>query len=723
MNADIYKALEYANNHTLKHIDFLNDSDVIEFWESKDRLEWSDICLFASTPLHSGRKPYKFSLGMIIYSVEHNVYVGEYSEKLHDELNLLKKLFDMSFSHLETLFLEKYENVAIFEVDNHIQIKCIAANNKTLRNLFIEFLKHKTSNRDHFNNELMFLFPMSSEDQEIDTFKDINSQTFWNQIKYYKDYYRDNEAMYRRAVTMICAFYRWLISEFAEYNFFADSQSLTTELFFNSSLSSLIINNAYFTTYSNTEDLGDKPYIVFILRNMDMYSTRLKKIDHYVLNTRRVCTDYYRKLINKYVQNHTAISVLTSGGLTHYPSVALHFIEEVKAQEDYPNPDTHCFTTAEAILIRNLFEKIIPVTAYDKLSYVRDFFQWCQKCDYLSFSATFFDYLSLNKKTQRNYGGESIPDEDIKKISDCFAEVCSKDKAMLPYYAIFLIQLETEFRISQICNLKTSSIQPTVKNDQFLIYSNTKTSCGRELSQPICLTTKKIIESVIEYTEPLRNSTVQSSDKDKVFLRYNKNRMSISDINADNFRKTFQTICALAGVKKYSPQNLRDTHMTKAYEFILKTGRSDLEMGLLSKHSRIDTTKNHYIELELTKMLESTYHVLLGSRDINQHNRILETVPDNMNKQNAVEGGCGHCNSSVCSVQGTTPCLICNHFVTTTEHAPYFIKMIAGIDEELKKASIPHQIEDLTLMKKLYVNWLREIYLFKEDHDAGININ
>ena len=722
MNTDIYRALEYANCLVNDKADYLNKPEVIEFWENKDRLEWSDICLFAATLLHSGYKPYKFSLGMIIYSVENNVYTGEYSEKLHEELNLLKKLFDGRSYRSDALFLEQYENVAIFEVDKHIRIGHIAANNKTLRNLLIEFLKHKTANKDYFNDVSMYLFPMSSGDQEINTFKDINSETFWNQIKYYKDYYKDNETMYHHAVTMICAFYRWLVREFAEYNFFADSQTLTTELIFNRSLSSFINNDAYFTTYSSTEDLGDKPYIVFILRNMDMYSTRLKNTDHYVLNTRKVCTDYYRKLINKYVQNNTVISMLTSNNRTYYSSIALHFIEEMKTQEDYPNPDTHCFTTAEAILIRNFFEKILPETAYDKLSYVRDFFQWCQKCDYLSFSATFFDYLSLNKPSH-NYSGESIPDEDIKKISDCFAEMCSKDKAMLPYYAIFLIQLETEFRVSQICNLKTSSIHPTVKNDQFLIYSNTKTSCGRELSQPICLTTKKIIESVIEYTEPLRNNIVESSDKDKVFLGYKKNPMSISVITANNFRKTFQKICALAGVKKYSSQNLRDTHMTKAYEFILKTGRSDLEMGLLSKHSHIATTKSHYIDLELTKMLESTYHVLLGSRDINLHSRILETVPDNMNKQNAVEGGCGHCNSSVCSVQGTTPCLICNHFVTTTEHAPYFIKMIAGIDEELKKASIPHQIEDLTLMKKLYVNWLREIYLFKEDHDAGNNIN
>ena len=185
------------------------------------------------------------------------------------------------------------------------------------------------------------------------------------------------------------------------------------------------------------------------------------------------------------------------------------------------------------------------------------------------------------------------------------------------------------------------------------------------------------------------------------------------------FRGVFQKICVKAGVKEYTSRNLRDTHMTKAFEFILKSGKSDLEMGLLSKHTHIDTTKSHYIEMELTRMLESTYEVILDSRDINQRAHVLSELPNSLkDNDSVVEGGCGNCQASMCAVQGSTPCLICSHFVTTAAHKLYFIKMIDMVERRLKTATIPHEIEDLNLMKKLYVNWLREIYIHEEEENA-----
>ena len=44
--------------------------------------------------------------------------------------------------------------------------------------------------------------------------------------------------------------------------------------------------------------------------------------------------------------------------------------------------------------------------------------------------------------------------------------------------------------------------------------------------------------------------------------------------------------------------------------------------------------------------------------------------------------------------------------------------MIEMVDRRLKNAVIPHEIEDLNLMKKLYVNWLREICIHEEEENA-----
>lgn len=119
-------------------------------------------------------------------------------------------------------------------------------------------------------------------------------------------------------------------------------------------------------------------------------------------------------------------------------------------------------------------------------------------------------------------------------------------------------------------------------------------------------------------------------------------------------------------------------------------------------------------------MLESTYQITLGNRDINQQSRILDTLPDELNGDDTlVEGGCGHCIAKTCKMTGSLPCLICKDFVTTVDRKSYFIKMISYIDMQLEKATIRHEIEDLTLIKTLYINWLREICLKEEENNAS----
>lgn len=183
-------------------------------------------------------------------------------------------------------------------------------------------------------------------------------------------------------------------------------------------------------------------------------------------------------------------------------------------------------------------------------------------------------------------------------------------------------------------------------------------------------------------------------------------------------------MCEIAGTQLYNSRNLRDTHMTKAFEYILRNGKSDLEMNLLSRHSRIDTTKSHYIEMELTKMLESTYKVTLGNRDINQQSQILDSLPQKFDGNDTlVENGCGHCIAKSCTMTGSLPCLICKDFVTTVDHKHYFIKMISNCDELLKKTTIRHEIEDINLIKTLYVNWLKNIYIKEEETYANTTDN
>lgn len=722
MNSDIQKALEYTRPIYEKKMDLLCEDEVIKFWDGKD-ISWENLCTFSRMKIRGYYAVCKITLGMLIYLVEKGVYTGKYADKLQSDLPYLKDMYGSFKSVFADIFTLEYNEIVLLKINGvpGISLRKIADCNPVFKETFIQFIRQTREIHHQSNSTTDYHFPLSIGEQVINSYTDINSETFWNQINYYRELYRDDETAKDRSIKTVCRFYRWLVTEHSDYDFFSGSSNMTTELVLNNALVININRGAYFTTLTKTEDLGDKPIICFIIRNMDKYSTRFKKVDHFVLDTSNINTSLYRSLINKYIQNASSVTEATWSGFVSYTTNALHFIEEMKKQSGYPNPNIFRLNTAEAVLIRNFFEKdrghIALPTLNNRIGAARRFFLWCKNTGKLTFDDTFFDYLSQYEEPNM-YHGNAIPDEDLQKISDAFKEICKEDPAYLLYYAIFLIQLETEFRVSQICALKVSALQPTMKEDQFLIYSNTKTTNGRKTAQPICLSTKKILESVIEITQELRDASVSAGFAENIFLKKGVNG-AVTPISSSMFLDTFKEICSIAGVKKYTSCNLRDTHMTKAFEFILKSGKSDLEMGLLSRHSHIDTTKNHYIEMELTKMLESTYEVVLDSRDINQREHVLSELPANLQgNDSAVEGGCGHCSASMCAIQGSTPCLICSHFVTTAAHKQYFIKMIEMVDRRLKNAVIPHEIEDLNLMKKLYVNWLREICIHEEEENA-----
>lgn len=733
LNQAIENALKYANSETVPGKNLLSSTyGIYEYWKDKDTVKWSMLCEFSSMIFRGIRTP-KFSLCMLVYLLENNLYQDEYKDKLMSDLPYLKRCISKFKTVYNRIFKGDYNEV--YFIDKPVVNKCKGLTVKRLYNcnnflgtLFVEFLKDVTPSRHYENGNLDYDFMRSVTDLEINSLDDIDSSLFWHQIAFFKSYY-DDEKMKDNVIKNVCNFYRWLFDKYSEHEFLKNSTNLTYELLFCNEFITHIKNDAYFTTLTKAEDLGDKSRIVFIIRNLNTQSTIGVKNSHFALYTDKLESSFYRIIVNKYFQNAATPSMLVrASGHTLYVIKTLHMIEQVKSFKNYPNSDLTNFNTDEAIMIRKFIIKSNPnsslTTLNTTISIVKRFFRWAKQNGGLTFDTTFFDYFSQYEEPNQTTGN-AIPDDDIEILNNTFIELCNEDSTYKLYYAIFLILIETEFRVSQVCNLTVSALQPSLKKDQFMLHTNTKTSHGRKVNQPICMSTKKILESIIEDTEPLRNKVLQESYKDHIFLyQTNHHINSINAIKRETFNSVFQKVCKKAGTKLYSAKNLRDTHMTKAFEFILRHGKTDLEMGLLSKHSRIDTTKNHYIEMELTKMLESTYQITLGNRDVTQKSRILDELPNELeNSETLVENGCGHCMAKTCSMTGSLPCLICEDFVTTIKHKSYFIKMISNCDELLKKTTIRHEIEDINLIKTLYVNWLREIYIKEEEDDASKSID
>lgn len=210
---------------------------------------------------------------------------------------------------------------------------------------------------------------------------------------------------------------------------------------------------------------------------------------------------------------------------------------------------------------------------------------------------------------------------------------------------------------------------------------------------------------IIEKTESIREACPIGSMKTYIFVytkRYMANNINL--FNDSVFTDALGKACKELGIEHYTASNLRDTHMTKALEHIMRNGKSDMEMSILSKHKHMDTTKNHYIEMELEKMLESTYGIIIGSNLVDTDGKILEEVPSNLEcAEKDVENGCGKCSAERCVMTSALPCLVCSYFITTVHHKGYFTKAIENIDRLIKGTDNPHDKEDLITIKELYV--------------------
>ena len=157
--------------------------------------------------------------------------------------------------------------------------------------------------------------------------------------------------------------------------------------------------------------------------------------------------------------------------------------------------------------------------------------------------------------------------------------------------------------------------------------------------------------------------------------------------------------------------------MTKALAYAIKNNLSDLELLTLLGHKNLSTAKHSYIDWKLEEMLEATYGLDLSVSDyMNKRFNVADrhTAFAN-NEYTCVENGCGNCTAPECTLSTTLPCLLCEHFVTTTEHQPYFERAIEAIDAQIKTCTgSQHDIEDLQAMKRLYVLYLKQIIEKKE---------
>lgn len=552
----------------------------------------------------------------------------------------------------------------------------------------------------------------------FNNFTGFTEITFWQQAKHFKTVCFKDTAELDISLRLLCCFYRFLVNQYPEHDFFANALHMSEAILFTKRIKTFLKEDYTIIPYGDIDLFPGNGKFVLILKGYQSESTRIKKNDFITLDISMVTNQFLQTELLYYLTLSMPLCHLASICKDHYLSEAFVMFEKIKAKPNYPNPSLAYYTRQEALLLMNFFndKKLALDTRNNKIGVVRRFFLWeKEERHHMEFEDMFFDYLRQYEQPSPK-GGNAIPDDDLGTLSSFMAEKASEDPKANLAYAAFHIALETEFRISQILSLTVDCIEPSSKPNEYIVRSFHKTGHGEKTAFTITELTYRHLMRIIADTDLLRdNSTIQDL-KDYIFL-YKGLFDSVTLMQSRQFRDYFQKCCIAVGIPAYNSKNIRDSHMTKSFEYILRHGKSDLLMSKFSNHRRIDTTKNSYIEQRLDEMLEATYGIIIGSLDdyYNPAEHIKDKIPDDINCiERVVRDGCGNCAASTCSMPNRLDCLACKDFITTVEHEPYFKHAIEEIDACIRQSSTKHDKDDITTIKLLLVMYLKAIYLKKE---------
>lgn len=321
------------------------------------------------------------------------------------------------------------------------------------------------------------------------------------------------------------------------------------------------------------------------------------------------------------------------------------------------------------------------------------------------------NYLK-SKQVRESNNAHPIPDDELLKLAELMRTKAETSYDNKLNYLIFYIILETEFRISHILSLKTNCYTEASKPNEYVIKSIDKTSDGNIVDHPITIYTKNHIDDLLKISQDIRNDCKNPNLNKYLFLSKSIRMNNYTKHSQEQFNDYLKGCCKELGLPKYTSSNLRDTHITKAQEYILRNNKSDMEQSVLTGHKN-PNSDNHYIESKITDMLETVYLTIIG--DIELKGQVVDNLSTDLaNEEHSVSNKCGYCGRDSCDDYSYLDCLMCQSFIATIDRIAYFEEQIRVINAKIKTTSLKHDKEDLLNIKQLLLNYLKRLLVRRE---------
>lgn len=664
-----------------------------------------------------------------------NIYLGKFSKYLYESkcLDILSSTSHVSY---EKIFFSgsNPKNIYIFYSSHKKSNLNLYLNieDDYLRNIIISYLKYQEKKSNSSYVDYLQKFVEHFEDSLANTvikpkkYEDFKFSIFKVQYNFYKINFDNNSIFF-----LLKSFYIFIIETF-ELNGYKKS-------FFNESN----VDKIYFYR-TNFMNLFDKGYNLVYLNKLDSLpihdkwllnpngyeelSTAIYSTEYIPLNFERVKNLEMRNELKEWffysncnLENlrHMLISLFNYFEFVEVDEIKEFPINLYKVEDNINyNP---IFSENNILLYRGyISQKLSQHSINSIVKSLNSFLKFLKNKNY-NLNPKIFSYLTC--EPIRNIKSKVIIEEDLVKITNKLKELkLNGDLIDNLMWIFFNILITTNFRPSEITNLRRDCIVEAMKTGEYIITSqnndkvkmNTKTSYGKTIEVNPSEHTLRSIKEAIKLTE---NFIDQATDEVKKYIFIFKNRKGLVEpIKLYRFYKIFKKITNdldLVGAP-YNLYDCRHTYMTTLFEEAMKEG--NLKKALIaSGHKNIATTIKYYIKPEVKSYLEAFHKVKIGNVEI--QGTIVQNLNDanikipNDIKEITVKQGCGYCVGN-CSINENIDCLICRNFIVTLDRLPFFQESISKIDKVIQNEIIQHEKEHLVSIKKLYVGYITAIHSF-----------
>ena len=551
-------------------------------------------------------------------------------------------------------------------------------------------------------------FDTSLANINVSSISDLNFSTYCQQINHFKQY---NNYRYLRP---LIGFYLYILSNYNNQLF--SESGVDPRILQRTKLSREILEGYDITLYNPIESVPTSDKWLLCYSGMEDTNSSINATSTRCLDFSTIKSDIYRNWYKSYVwQNNSSLKTKT-----HNFGIAVSFfnyVTDLKSGKElsiYTQPNSEIVITTNEIVayknhILNTQENNRTRNCY--IYTPRAILKHIEDNNFATFEKGVFHHLSHTVDSDYD-NAHAIPDSHLKQLSNLMKHNALNSLIHAIYYSIFYIALQTEFRASQILALTIDCVEEANKKNQYVLRSKTKVSAGIKLEQPITTYVKKHIDEIIKLTDGYRSNCSIDKLKKYLFLVPGFKAETYKLISQDDFNNYLKLCCQELNLPSYTFSNLRDTHMTKAEEFIIRNSMSEIEQTVLTGHKSSATTTKHYIDTPLITLLESIHGVTIGNVSL-EGTILKEASPELSTNENKVCNDCGYCQTSSCHNLTYLDCLLCKDFVTTLDRIPFFKEQLKIIDYKLQNASIRHDKEDLINIKGVLLKYLSRLLELK----------